>query len=73
MSANPQGPNLAVAARRLYDIGKSGWWQLVGIIPIAGWIIVIVWFATDSQGDNKYGPIPKGSAAGPCGSPPPAA
>jgi uncharacterized membrane protein YhaH (DUF805 family) len=66
-------PNLAVGARRLHDIGKSGWWQLIGIIPIVGWIIVIVWFATDSQADNEYGPSPKGLAAGPYGSPPPAA
>jgi len=57
-------PGLAVGSRRLHDIGKSGWLQLIGIIPIVGWIILIVWFATDSVPDNEYGPNPKGSAAG---------
>lgn len=66
-------PNLAVGARRLHDIGKSGWWQLISIIPIVGWILIIVWFATDSHGDNEYGPSPKGIAPGPYGSPAPTA
>lgn len=56
-------PSLAVGARRLHDIDKSGWLQLIGIIPIVGWIILIVWFATDSKPDNQYGPNPKGAAA----------
>lgn len=48
-------PALAAASRRLHDIGKSGWWQLLFIIPIIGWIPVVVWLATDtkSKGD-KY-------------------
>lgn len=59
-------PSLALGARRLHDTDRSGWWQLVGIIPIVGWIILIIWCATDSQpGDNKYGPNPKGAAAAP--------
>ncbi|GAA3534959.1 DUF805 domain-containing protein [Aeromicrobium panaciterrae] len=55
-------PSLAVGARRLHDIDKSGWWQLIGIIPIVGWIILIVWWATDGKPDNQYGPNPKGAA-----------
>ena len=49
-------PTLAIAARRLHDINKSGWWQLIGIIPIIGWIVLIVWLASkgDSEG-NRYG------------------
>ena len=48
-------PNLAIAARRLHDVGKSGWWQLVsftiiGIIPLFIWVIR----AGDSE-TNKYG------------------
>jgi uncharacterized membrane protein YhaH (DUF805 family) len=55
-------PNLAVASRRLHDIGKSGWWQLIVLIPIVGWILIIVWLATDSTpGSNQYGPNPKGA------------
>lgn len=58
-------PQLAVGARRLHDIGRSGWWQLIGIIPVVGWIIVIVWFATDTKpGANQYGPDPKNGAPG---------
>jgi uncharacterized membrane protein YhaH (DUF805 family) len=53
-------PWLAVSARRLHDTGRSGWWTLLWIIPIVGWIILIVWWAQDSQGENKYGPSPKG-------------
>ena len=67
-------PSIAVAARRLHDIGKSGWWQLLGIIPIVGWIIVIIWYCTDSRpGDTQYGPNPKTGPSGAYPPPPPAA
>lgn len=50
-------PSLAVGARRLHDIGKSGWWQLLGLIPILGAIILIIFFVQKPQsGDNQYGP-----------------
>ncbi len=53
-------PGIAVTCRRLHDIGKSGWLQLVALIPCVGWIIVIVWCCQDSMpGDNMYGPNPK--------------
>ena len=52
-------PAIAVGARRLHDIGKSGWWLLIAIIPIIGWILIIIWFATDSKEDNQYGENPK--------------
>ena len=55
-------PSLAVEVRRLHDIGKSGWWLLLGLIPLIGPIVLIVWFATDSKGDNQYGPNPKAVA-----------
>ena len=40
----------------MHDIGKSGWWLLIGLIPIIGWIVLIVWLATKSDaGANKWG------------------
>lgn len=53
-------PNIAVAVRRLHDTGRSGWFLLIGLIPLIGAIVLIVFFAQDSQpGDNQYGPNPK--------------
>ncbi len=53
-------PSLAVAVRRLHDVGKSGWMLLVGLIPFIGSIWLLVLYCTDSQpGDNEYGPNPK--------------
>jgi uncharacterized membrane protein YhaH (DUF805 family) len=52
-------PGLALGARRLHDIGKSGWMQLVGLIPIAGLIWLIVLFVKDSAPKNEYGEISK--------------
>jgi len=49
-------PNLAVGVRRLHDIGKSGWNLLLGLIPIVGMIILIVWFCREGTiGPNEYG------------------
>jgi uncharacterized membrane protein YhaH (DUF805 family) len=49
-------PSLAMGARRLHDTGKSGWWQLLWLIPVIGWIIIIVFWATDTiPAENQYG------------------
>jgi len=54
-------PGIAVGVRRLHDIGKSGWMMFVALIPLVGFIWLIVLMATDSNpGDNQYGPNPKG-------------
>ena len=52
-------PGLAVGVRRLHDTSRSGWWILIGIIPIVGWIVLLVFYVQDSHPDNKYGPSPK--------------
>lgn len=53
-------PSLAVAVRRLHDVGKSGWMILIGLIPIIGAIWLLVLYVTDSQpGENQYGANPK--------------
>jgi uncharacterized membrane protein YhaH (DUF805 family) len=55
-------PSLAVGARRLHDIGKTGWWQLIGLVPLIGLLVLIIFFVMDSNpGDNQYGPNPKGA------------
>lgn len=54
-------PGLAVGARRLHDIGKSGWLQLVGLIPLIGWLLLIYWFVQPTTpGSNEYGDGPTG-------------
>ena len=52
-------PTLAVSVRRLHDTSKSGWWLLIGLIPLVGWLILLYFFVTDSDADNEYGPYPK--------------
>ena len=52
-------PSIAVGARRLHDIGKSGWWQLIWLIPLIGWIVLIYWAVQPSESsDNTYGVPP---------------
>ncbi|HEY5368933.1 MAG TPA: DUF805 domain-containing protein [Hanamia sp.] len=54
-------PSLAVGVRRLHDVGKSGWFFFIVLIPLIGAIWILILFFTDSQvGPNKYGPNPKG-------------
>ncbi len=54
-------PSLGVSVRRLHDTGRSGWWIFIGLIPLIGWIVLIVFFCQDSQpGQNNHGPSPKG-------------
>ncbi len=53
-------PSIAIAARRLHDTGRTGWWQLIGLIPLIGLIVLLIFYVQDSQdGDNDYGPNPK--------------
>ena len=54
-------PSIAVTVRRLHDIGKSGWFYFLILIPVVGSIILLVWECKDSEpGTNVYGPKPKG-------------
>jgi len=53
-------PSLGMEIRRLHDVGKSGWWIFISLIPLVGAIWLIVLLATEGQpGDNQYGPDPK--------------
>ena len=52
-------PSLAVMIRRLHDTDRSGWWWLIGIIPIIGWLILIFFLASPgAPGENRYGSPP---------------
>jgi len=52
-------PSLAVGIRRLHDRDQTGWWILLGLIPVIGWIILIVWFCMrGTVGPNRFGPDP---------------
>lgn len=54
-------PTLALTWRRLHDIGKSGGWFFISLVPLVGEILLLVWMCRDSQpGSNQYGPNPKG-------------
>lgn len=52
-------PSLGLCVRRLHDIGKGGGWIFINFIPLAGWIIFLIWMVKDSEpGDNRFGPMP---------------
>jgi uncharacterized membrane protein YhaH (DUF805 family) len=58
-------PSLAVSIRRLHDIDKSGWFLLVGFIPLVGGIVLLIFVCLDgTPGDNRFGPNPKAVTAG---------
>jgi uncharacterized membrane protein YhaH (DUF805 family) len=48
-------PNIAVASRRLHDIDRSGWFQLVVLIPLFGWILMIYWCVQPGKDPNRFG------------------
>ena len=49
-------PALAVLVRRLHDTGKSGWWALIGLVPLVGGVVLFVFSVLDSTaGENQYG------------------
>ena len=57
-------PSISVTVRRLHDTGRSGWWVLIGLIPLIGAIVLFVFMVLDSQqGENRFGPNPKEAAA----------
>ena len=53
-------PGIAVTIRRLHDTGRIGWWCLINLVPVVGWIVFLIYMTQDSQpGTNRYGPNPK--------------
>ena len=50
-------PSLGVSVRRLHDLDKSGWWLLLGFIPLIGALVLLYWFCQPgTPGDNRFGP-----------------
>jgi uncharacterized membrane protein YhaH (DUF805 family) len=56
----PLWPTAAVSIKRWHDRNKSGWWILIGLIPIVGdiWVLVENGFLRGTPGDNRFGPEP---------------
>lgn len=59
-------PYLSVTARRLHDLGRSGWYQLLALIPLVGPVILIIWLSQQGKpGENAYGPDPRATGSAP--------
>jgi uncharacterized membrane protein YhaH (DUF805 family) len=57
-------PGLAVTVRRLHDLDRTGWWIFLGLIPLVGAIILLIWFCSKgTDGPNRFGPDPLGGVA----------
>jgi uncharacterized membrane protein YhaH (DUF805 family) len=55
-------PSIAVSVRRLHDIDRTGWWVLIGLVPVIGPIVLLVFAVLDgTPGENRFGPNPKAS------------
>lgn len=53
-------PGMAVLWRRLHDVGHSGWYALLILLPIVGWVFILIAVCADGDGsDNQYGENPK--------------
>ncbi len=59
-------PSLAVGARRLHDVDRTGWWLLLWLVPVLGWLILLWWTVQPgTRGPNRFGPDPLGGDDGP--------
>lgn len=53
-------PRFALTVRRLHDINRSGWWLLLILVPLFGWIALLVFYCTEgTRGPNRFGPDPR--------------
>ena len=53
-------PSIAVNVRRLHDVDRSGWWIWIGIVPLLGAVLLLIWHCTPgTSGSNRFGSDPK--------------
>lgn len=50
-------PSISAATRRLHDTNRSGWWQLICLVPLIGWIVLVVFLAQDSTSENAFSQV----------------
>jgi len=63
-----------VSVRRLHDMGRSGWWLLIGLVPLIGIVVLLIWYVSRGQdGMNRFGSDPRGTPVGGPGRPWPVA
>jgi uncharacterized membrane protein YhaH (DUF805 family) len=55
-------PYIAAGVRRLHDLGKSGWWWFVSLIPFGSIVLIVLWATAGNPGRNQYG-LPPGAGA----------
>ena len=52
-------PNIAIGVRRLHDTGRTGWWLLIGLVPVVGFLVLLYFFVQPSdEGANQHGSKP---------------
>ena len=56
-------PGIAVSIRRLHDTDRSGWWLLIGLVPLLGIVLLVFMCFDGTPGDNQYGASPKAAVA----------
>lgn len=58
-------PSLAIAAKRWHDVDKSAWWILIGLVPVVGGLVALVFngFVAGTPGANRFGNPPSGRVA----------
>ncbi len=52
-------PSIAVGVRRLHDLDRTGWWYLLVLLPVIGWLVLIFFYIQPgTTGENRFGPDP---------------